>query len=170
MSLVGTGATSPPIVSNGSNGPTSDPTVTPPTPPIPTPPIITPPTPPIITPTTPPNTTPTTGPTTNPPIYTGAYPIRFTYVERITDMTQSQLPISLGVPGYAPNHDYNYMSLSTWTSLSGVRNAAVLWDSPTTYFLTNSSFGSTDSAIRTSLKSLYASAGIKLLLTVFGVT
>jgi len=76
----------------------------------------------------------------------------------------------LAVPGYAPPHLYNYVVLSFWLYPSGPADAALLWANPSTYFGTTSSFGSTDSQIRTNLKSLYSSNGIKLMVSAFGST
>jgi hypothetical protein len=97
------------------------------------------------------------------------YPIRFTYIDKIIDWSSIKgLAKSLGIPGYAPNHIYNYICLSVWTSSYGPVSTALLWHNPIGYFGTASQFGSTNSQIRTSIKQIYASKGIKLMLGVFG--
>lgn len=98
-----------------------------------------------------------------------SYPIRFAYINKISDWsTANGLARSLGVPGYAPAHIYNYICLSYWTNSYGPVDASLLWDNPTSYFGTRSQFGSNDTAIRTNIKQIYSSKGIKLMLGVFG--
>jgi len=98
-------------------------------------------------------------------------PIRLIYIDKISNWgSAAGLAASLAVPGYAPPHLYNYVVLSFWLYPSGPADAALLWANPSTYFGTASSFGSTDSQIRTNLKSLYSSNGIKLMVSAFGST
>jgi hypothetical protein len=58
--------------------------------------------------------------------------------------------------------------LSFWTYSFGSVDSSVIWSNPTTYFGTDSQFGSTDIQIRSSIKQIFASKGIKLMLGVFG--
>jgi hypothetical protein len=58
--------------------------------------------------------------------------------------------------------------LSFWTYSYGPVDSAVIWNNPTSYFGTGSQFGSTDIQIRSSIKQIFASNGIKLMLGVFG--
>ena len=45
-----------------------------------------------------------------------SYPIRFGYINRILDWSSPKgIARSLGVPGYAPPHLYNYICLTFWT-------------------------------------------------------
>ena len=98
-------------------------------------------------------------------------PIRLAYISSISNWSSAAgLAASLGVPGYAPPHVYNYIVLTFWLYSSGPADAALLWANPSTYFGTTSSFGSTDSQIRASLKSIYSSNGIKLMVSAFGST
>lgn len=98
-----------------------------------------------------------------------SYPIRFAYINKISDWsTANGLARSLGVPGYAPSHIYNYICLSYWTNSYGPVDASLLWDNPSSYFGTRSQFGNNDTAIRNAIKQLYSSKGIKLMLGVFG--
>jgi hypothetical protein len=98
-----------------------------------------------------------------------AYPIRFSYINRIIDWsTITGLAKSLGVPGYAPANIYNYVCISYWTYSYGPVDSALLWHNPTGYFGTGSQFGSNDTIIRSKIKQLYSSKGIKLMLGVFG--
>lgn len=123
------------------------------------------------------NTSNTTNTTSNSTINTTntnsslsiSYPIRFAYINKINDWsTANGLARSLGIPGYAPAHIYNYICLSYWTNSYGPVDAALLWDNPTSYFGTRSQFGSNDSTIRINIKQIYSSKGIKLMLGVFG--
>lgn len=99
------------------------------------------------------------------------YPVRFTYINRISDWsTIKGLAKSLAIPGYAPTNIYNYVCLGFWTYSYGPVDSAILWHNPTSYFGKGSQFGSTDEQIRTSIKQIYSSKGIKLMLGVFGVT
>jgi hypothetical protein len=44
------------------------------------------------------------------------YPIRFTYINRITDWwPPSNTLAQMAVPGYAQTHSYNYVALTFWT-------------------------------------------------------
>jgi hypothetical protein len=100
-----------------------------------------------------------------------AVPIRLIYIDGISNWgSAAGLAASLGVPGYAPPHLYNYVVLSFWLYQSGPADAALLWANPSTYFGTTSTFGSNDSQIRASLKSIYSSKGIKLMVSAFGST
>jgi hypothetical protein len=82
----------------------------------------------------------------------------------------SSIAAALAVPGYAKPHLYNYVVLAFWLYPSGPCDAAAVWASPTNYFGTTSNFGATDVAIRASLKSIYSSNGIKLMVSAFGST
>jgi len=98
-------------------------------------------------------------------------PIRLVYIGRIINWSSAVgLATSLGVPGYAPPHLYNYIVLASWTYPSTPKDAALLWANPSTYFGIYSSFGTTDSQIRASLKNIYSSHGIKLMVSAFGST
>jgi chitinase len=77
---------------------------------------------------------------------------------------------SMGVPGYAPPHVYNYVAITFWTYNAGPQDVAIVWANPSNYFGTSSAFGSTDAQIRTNIKSIYNSNGIKLLVSAFGST
>lgn len=74
----------------------------------------------------------------------------------------------MGIPGYAPNHIYNYICLSLWTYSYGPYDAAMAWHNPIGYFGTTSAFGSTNAKIRSSIKQILSSKGIKLMLGIFG--
>eukprot|EP00484_Ammonia_sp_Unknown_P001358 CAMPEP_0197022432 /NCGR_PEP_ID=MMETSP1384-20130603/3314_1 /TAXON_ID=29189 /ORGANISM="Ammonia sp." /LENGTH=570 /DNA_ID=CAMNT_0042450477 /DNA_START=78 /DNA_END=1790 /DNA_ORIENTATION=+ len=83
---------------------------------------------------------------------------------------------NLGVPGYA-SHPFNVINFAFYVSTQDLLyDAAKVWANPSTYF--SSSFRSqitglaspTDAQFRASIKALYASAGVKLILSVFGGT
>jgi hypothetical protein len=147
MSLVGTGSTSPPIVP-----------VTP----------VVPPVVPVV-PVVPPTNTTTNPPSTNAPNGTFKYPIRFAYSNRVADWSSAAgIAASMGVPGYAKNTSYNFICLTFYTCSGGPTDTALVWSNPIAYMGTT--FGSTNAIIRSTLKTLYANAGIKLMVSAFGST
>lgn len=97
------------------------------------------------------------------------YPIRFAYIDKIADWSSpTAIAKSMGIPGYAPDHIYNYLCLSIWTYSYGPFSAAMIWDNPIGYFGTASAFGSTNAQIRSSIKQILSSKDIKLMLGIFG--
>ena len=113
------------------------------------------------------NTTNTTN--TNVSIWNPSLPVRMTYISTIMFWSgTSNIARSLSVPGYTRSNLYNVICIGYWTVRFGPVNAAILWANPTAYFGTRSQFGTTNTQIRASLKSLYTSNGVKLLLGVFG--
>jgi hypothetical protein len=72
----------------------------------------------------------------------------------------------IGVPDYAPNHDYNYLIFGTWTCKNGAFDVAKLW-TEASYYLSNN-FGNTTNQIQTFLKQKYNSKNKKILLKAFG--
>lgn len=97
------------------------------------------------------------------------YPIRLTYVNKISDWSSAKgLAKSIGVPGYS-NHSYTHVCLTFFTCQTGPLDAAILWDQPSQYFGTTT-FGSTDDEIRATLLSQYHAKGIKLMVSAFGAT
>ena len=73
------------------------------------------------------------------------YPVRFTTIDKLDSWwPPEELAKSLGVPGYANEHMYNYISLSTWTCDKGSLNLAQVWENPIKYFSGDSVFGKTD--------------------------
>lgn len=106
---------------------------------------------------------------TNISIWNPSLPVRMTYISNIMYWTGiNNIAISLSIPGYTKSNIYNVICIGYWTVRFGPVNAAILWANPTAYFGTKSQFGTTNTQIRASLKSLYTSKGIKLLLGVFG--
>lgn len=113
------------------------------------------------------NTTNTTN--TNISIWNPSLPVRMTYISTIMYWSGiNNIAVSLSIPSYAKSNLYNVVCIGYWTVRFGPVNAAILWANPTAYFGTKSQFGSTNTQIRASLKTLYTSKGIKLLLGVFG--
>ncbi len=98
------------------------------------------------------------------------YPVRFGYINTLRDWSSPQgIARSMGVPGYAPAHKYNYICLTFWTYGGGPLDIAKMWNNPTTY-IGKSTFGATDVEIRTNLKKIYNDNGIKLMVSAFGAT
>lgn len=96
-----------------------------------------------------------------------SYPIRFAYVNTLDWSSSKGMAKSMGVPGYAPPHLYNYICLTFWTFGQGPLDAALAWNQSSTYL---SSFGSSDQNIRANIKKIYNDNGIKLMVSAFGAT
>jgi hypothetical protein len=125
--------------------------------------------PPPVTPTNTTNTTTNTTTNPTPPAGKFNYPIRFAYSNRVADWSSAAgIAASMGVPGYAKNTSYNFICLTFWTCASGPTDTALVWNNPIAYMGTT--FGSTNAIIRSTLKALYANAGIKLMVSAFGAT
>ena len=98
------------------------------------------------------------------------YPVRFAYINQIKDWSSAfGIARSIGLPGYAPSHKYNFVCFTFWTCSGGPLDAALFWNNPKTY-MGNSLFGSTDADIRASIKKIYNNSGIKLMVSAFGAT
>lgn len=98
-----------------------------------------------------------------------SYPIRFGYVNTIASWwPAASIAAGMGVPGYS-EHPYNYIALAFWTT-GGAVDIAKIWEKPTMYMGGESSFGSTDSQIRTALKKAYNDGGVKVMVSAFGST
>jgi hypothetical protein len=97
------------------------------------------------------------------------YPIRFAYVDRTPYWYSTNIAIGLGVPGYAPDNDYNYFALAFWTCGSALDMAAI-WANALTYFTNAAGFGNTTPDIQKFLRQKYNDAGKKILVSAFGST
>lgn len=98
------------------------------------------------------------------------YPVRLTYINKIQDWSSPQgMAKSMGVPGYAPPHKFNYICLAFWTCSYGPLDAALVWNNSNTYF-GSTLFGATNSDIRANLKKIYNDNGIKIMVSAFGAT
>ncbi|XP_031472548.1 uncharacterized protein LOC116244853 [Nymphaea colorata] len=97
------------------------------------------------------------------------YPVRFGYINILNDWSSPQgIAKSLGVPGYAAPHKYNYICLTFWTINQGPVDAAYVWNNSKTYL--SPLFGNTDTAIKANLKKIYNDNGIRLMVSAFGST
>lgn len=73
------------------------------------------------------------------------YPVRFTYVNRLSAWWGAEkIAAALGVPGYAPPNQYNYVALSFWTCNLGATDAVTMWTNPLINFGENNPFGKTN--------------------------
>eukprot|EP00178_Gracilaria_changii_P008214 TRINITY_DN2525_c0_g2_i1.p1 TRINITY_DN2525_c0_g2~~TRINITY_DN2525_c0_g2_i1.p1 ORF type:complete len:108 (-),score=3.55 TRINITY_DN2525_c0_g2_i1:696-1019(-) len=73
------------------------------------------------------------------------YPIRLAYIDRTSSWYGDKIAAGLGVPGYAQDHDYNYILLAFWSCAGSPKDMAMIWASAWTYFAQGNSFGnSTD--------------------------
>jgi hypothetical protein len=98
------------------------------------------------------------------------YPVRFAYIDKILDWSSAQgIAKSIGVPGYAPAHKYNYICFAFWTYSYGPLDVALAWNKSLSNFGAGV-FGSTDADIRANIKSIYNSNGIKVMVSAFGST
>lgn len=98
------------------------------------------------------------------------YPIRAAFINRLVSWSPDQMAASLGVPGYAPPHNYNYILLSFWSCSRGALDAVIPWADALTYFGANNPFGNTTQEIQLALKQIYNDNGIKILISAFGGT
>lgn len=98
------------------------------------------------------------------------YPIRFAYIDWINSWSsQSTILAGMGVPGYAPAHNYNYFALAFW-SYSGPLDMANKWANAVQYFGTSSLLGTTKDQIQKTIKKMYNDAGVYLFVSAFGST
>lgn len=97
-------------------------------------------------------------------------PIRLSFIKTLRNINNfNGVAKSLGVPGYTdPENTYNHYVFGTWTSQSGLKDAAEVWSNPVHYCGVNSPFGTTNEQIRATLKSAYEGKGIKILVRAFG--
>lgn len=94
------------------------------------------------------------------------YPVRLTYVDIISDWSSPEaIAAGMGVPGYAPDHMYNYIVLAFWR-YNQLWDFAKVWNDPQAYFF--SKFGTTKKETQTKLLQLYHNKGISLLVSAFG--
>lgn len=64
------------------------------------------------------------------------YPVRLTYINSINSWASpSTIAEGMGIPGYAPDHNYNYIVLAFWSKGNPVDMAKV-WNDPQTYLKT----------------------------------
>jgi len=60
--------------------------------------------------------------------------IRFTYVNRISTWSSAAaIARGMGVPGYAPDHQYNYVCLTFWLADKGPWDMVKVWENPIAY-------------------------------------
>ena len=97
------------------------------------------------------------------------YPIRFAYVDRTPYWYSRNIAIGLGVPGYAPDNEYNYFALAFWTCSSALDMAGI-WANALSYFTTAAGFGTTTDEIQQFLRAKYNDAGKFILVSAFGST
>ncbi len=108
---------------------------------------------------------------TTAPTYTVDYPIRLTYINRVTSWwPPERIAASLGVPGYSPSTLYNYVVLTFWTCKNGPLDAVSIWADPLKYFGGESPFGKDKASIQKNLKARYNEKGIKIMISAFGAT
>ena len=61
------------------------------------------------------------------------YPVRLTYINSINSWREpSNVAEGMGIPGYAPDHNYNYIALAFW-SKGNPLDMVKVWNDPKTY-------------------------------------
>lgn len=74
------------------------------------------------------------------------------------------------MPGYAPEHIYNYIALAFWTCQNGPLDLTLIWKDPLYYMGADNPFGSTNGDIQKKLKKIYNDNGVKIMISAFGAT
>lgn len=74
----------------------------------------------------------------------------------------------IGVPGYAKDTMYEYVAFTFWRYDNGHTDTIKFWDDPIKYLTNSTKFGSTKQQIQLNIKQLFASKGIKLIVSAFG--
>ena len=98
------------------------------------------------------------------------YPIRLGYINKISHWWGDNIAKDLGVPGFAPTHDYNYMLIAFWKCHGDPLDIALMWQNAYSYFGAANSFGSTTVELQAEIRKKFNDAGVKLLVSAFGGT
>ena len=98
------------------------------------------------------------------------YPIRLGYINKISHWWGDDIAKDLGVPGFAPSHDYNYMLLAFWKCHGNPLDIALMWQNAYSYFGGTSVLGGTTFDVQASIRKRFNDAGVKLLVSAFGGT
>ena len=96
------------------------------------------------------------------------YPVKVAYVNSIASwISGATVAEGMGVPGYAPDHSYNYIALAFW-SYGKPLDMAKVWDDPQPYLKTT--FGNTKEETQRAILKRYHDKGIQLIISAFGAT
>lgn len=109
--------------------------------------------------------------TTGPKKASSSAPIRFIYINGITDYFGVDLvPTALGVPGFTAGNVYNYVAHTFWTYPNTPLSASSIWSNLLDHFRNDTRYGSTLADAQKTMKSYFTNAGVKLLVSAFGAT
>ena len=96
------------------------------------------------------------------------YPVRLAWVNRSPYWYGDNIAKGWGVPGYAPDHIFNYIVLTFWGCSGIAKDMVQMWRDAKLYFGDQTKFGGSSDEIQKSIKALYNKAGIKIMVSAFG--
>jgi hypothetical protein len=100
-----------------------------------------------------------------------SYPVRATYIDRMTTWWGINVAANLGLPGYAQNHDYNHIIFSFWSCSGSNVDVGLVWQNIHQYIdPDHNPWGTTAQEIQQGMKKIYNDNGIKILISAFGAT
>ena len=73
-----------------------------------------------------------------------SYPIRAAYIDKMLSWYGMSVASGLGVPGYAADHEYNYILFAFWTCNGGPVDVGIVWQNLSMYLGDQNPYGSTD--------------------------
>lgn len=92
-----------------------------------------------------------------------------TQIDRINQLYPvGSLAAALGVPSEASHAEYSYINLGTLME-DNPHGAAMIWANPVAYFGRETAYGETKEEIQTNLINEFHAAGIKVLVSAFGM-
>ena len=95
------------------------------------------------------------------------YPIRLAFINRISSWYGDNIAKSLGVPGFAEPHIFNYIVITFW-GCGSVKDVAMVWRDAKLYFGDQTTLGKSTEEIQKNLRKKYNDGGIKVLVSAFG--
>ena len=96
------------------------------------------------------------------------YPVRLAWVNKCSYWYGDNIAKAWGVPGFAPDHIYNYIVLTFWSCSDRHMDMVMMWANARQWFGDASSFGSTTEEIQKNLKNIYNKHGMRILVSAFG--
>jgi len=96
------------------------------------------------------------------------YPVRLAWVNRGIYLYGDNIAKDWGVPGFAPDHIYNYIVLTFWSCTDRHKDMVIMWANAGQWFGDHSSFGKTTDEIQKNLRQTYNKHNMKILVSAFG--
>ena len=96
------------------------------------------------------------------------YPVRLAWVNRSPYWYGDNIAKGWGVPGYAPDHIFNYIVLTFWSCNGAAKDMVQMWRDAKLYFGDQTKFGGSSSEIQQSIRAIYNKHGIKIMASAFG--